>query len=97
MCINIKQEAQVTYLERVLDKTMSVEPMALKVANNIKGKLKFLYRKTDFLIPELRRMLCNALIQPHFDYTCTAWYPNLTERNKKEDVNYAKEMHTVLS
>ena len=22
-------------------------------------------------------MLCNTLIQPHFDYACSAWYPNL--------------------
>ena len=29
-------------------------------------------------------MLCNALIQPHFDYACTAWYPNLTEKTKKK-------------
>ena len=24
----------------------------------------------------------NALIQPHFDYGCTAWYPNLTKKLK---------------
>ena len=30
----------------------------------------------------LRRLLCNALIQPHFDYTCSAWYPNLTKKLK---------------
>ena len=29
-------------------------------------------------------MLCNALIQPHFDYACPAWYPNLTEKTKKK-------------
>ena len=29
-------------------------------------------------------MLCNALIQPHFDYACTSWYPNLTEKTKKK-------------
>ena len=29
-------------------------------------------------------MLCNALIQPHFDYACTAWYPNLTKKKKKK-------------
>ena len=68
----------------------SGEPMALKVVNKINEKLKFLYRKNKFLTPELVRMLCNALIQPHFDYACTAWYPNLTEKNKKENTNYAK-------
>ena len=63
---------------------MSGEPMALKVINKINSKLKFLYRKNRFLSPELRRMLCSALIQPHFDYACPVWYPNLTEKTKKK-------------
>ena len=25
-------------------------------------------------------MLCNSLIQPHFDYACSAWYPNLNKK-----------------
>ena len=29
-------------------------------------------------------MLYNALIQPHFDYACPDWYPNLTEKTKKK-------------
>ena len=69
--------------------------MSLKVVNKINRKLKFLYRKNRFLRPELRRMLYNALIQPHFDYACPAWYPNLTEKikkkkQKKKQTNYAK-------
>ena len=56
---------------------MSGEPMGLKVINKINGKLKFLYWKNSFFTPGLRRMLCNALIQPHFDYACSAWYPGL--------------------
>ena len=62
---------------------MSGEPMALKFGDKINGKLKFLYRKNICLTPELQRMLCNGLIQPHSDYSCTASYPNLTEKNKK--------------
>ena len=31
-------------------------------------------------------MLCNALIQPHFDYTCPVWYPNLTEKKTKKKI-----------
>ena len=30
--------------------------------------------------PPLCRLLCNSLIQPHFDYACSAWYPNLNKR-----------------
>ena len=32
----------------------------------------------------LRHLLCNALIQPHFDYACTAWYPNLCKYLKNK-------------
>ena len=32
--------------------------------------------------PQLRRLLCNALIQPHFDYACSVWYPNLNKKFK---------------
>ena len=61
---------------------MSGEAMALNVVNKINNKLKFLYRKNSFLTPALRRLLCNALIQPHFDYACSAWYPNLIKKLK---------------
>ena len=53
---------------------------ALNVVNKIKNKLKFLYRKNIFLTSVLRHLLCNALIQLHFDYACSAWY--LTKKLK---------------
>ena len=82
--INIKQQAQVTYLGCVLGESVSGEPMALNVVNQINGKLKLLYRKNKLLTPELRRMLCNAFIQPHFDYACTAWYSNRTKKKQQK-------------
>ena len=63
--------------------TMPGEHVTLKIVNKISGILKFLYRKNSFLTPGLQRMLCNALIQPHFDYACSAWYPNLNAKLKK--------------
>ena len=33
-------------------------------------------------MPALRHLLCNALIQLHFDYACSAWYLNLTKKLK---------------
>ena len=47
-------------------------------------KLKLLYRKNRILTSELRRLLCNAIMQPHFDYACSAWYPNFTQKLKKK-------------
>ena len=46
--------------------------------------MKILYRKNRFLTPALRRLLCNAIIQSHFDYACSAWYQNLTQKLKEK-------------
>ena len=58
--------------------------MALNVVSKINTRLRFLYRKNKLLSPQLRRLLCNALIQPYFDYACSVWYPNLNEKFKKK-------------
>ena len=70
--IHIRQYHTVTYLGCLLDQTLSGESMASKVTNNIPSRLRFLYRKSRFLYPPLRRLLCNSLKQPHFDYAFSA-------------------------
>ena len=70
------------YLGCTLDESMSGETMALRVIEKSNSRLKFLYRKNRFLDVPLHSLLCNALIQPHFDYACTAWYPNLSKKLK---------------
>ena len=82
--IEIKQYSKVTYLGCILDNKLSGVAMATKVLGKINGRLKFLCRKQKFLGFSLRRLLCNALIQPHFDYACAAWYPNLNKRFVKK-------------
>ena len=66
--IDIKQNSQVTYLGCILDETMSREPMTYKTIKKTNFRLNYLFRKKHFLTTSLRRLLCNALIQPHFDY-----------------------------
>ena len=70
--IKIKQYSKVTYLGCVLDKCLTGESMAMQVCTKVTSKLKFLYRKNRFLSKDLRRLLCNALIQPHFEFACVA-------------------------
>ena len=82
--IKIKQHNKVTYLGCILDSNLSGESMATKVLGLVNGRLKFLYRKQRFLTFSLRRLLCNALIQPHYDYSCSAWYPSLSKRLLKK-------------
>ena len=42
----------------------------------------FLHRKNDFLTSHLRRLLYNALIQPHFD-VCSCSFSNFNQKLKK--------------
>ena len=66
--IKIKQHKHVNYLGCLLDETISGETMALRVIEKINSRLKFLYPINRFLDVPRHRLLCSALIQPHFDY-----------------------------
>ena len=63
-------------------KQCRVKQWLLRVIEKINSRRKFVCRKNRFLNVPLRRLLCNALIQPRFDYACTAWYTNLTKKLK---------------
>ena len=65
---SIKQHETVEYLGCQLDSKLSGETMASKVLKKVNAKLKFLYRQSRYLTPAYKRLLCNALIQPHFHY-----------------------------
>ena len=69
--VQIKQQSKVKYLGCLMDETMSGEAMALNFIHKINNKLKFLYLKNAFLVPTLRRLPCNASIQPHLYYACS--------------------------
>ena len=82
--IDIKQNSQITYLGCILDETMSGEPMAYKTIKKINSRPKYLFRRKYFLTTSLRCLLCNTLIQPHFDYAFTACYPKLCKKMKNK-------------
>ena len=71
LCI-LSNNHTVTYLGCILDENPSGEAMALQVIKKINARLRFLYKKNRFLSQPLRRLLCNAIIQSHFDYMCSA-------------------------
>ena len=68
------------YLGCILDESLSGDSMALNVIDKKNSRLKFLHRQNRFLTPPLRRLLYNAVIQPLFNYACTAWFPNLSNK-----------------
>ena len=57
---------------------MSGESKAKRALKKIRGKTKFLYGQNKYLSYLLQRMLHKSLIQPHFDFACCAWHPNLS-------------------
>ena len=75
--IQIKQHSKGTYLGCIQDEDLSGQSMSTKVIGEINCWIKFLYHKNKFLTSTLSCLLCNALIQPHFDYVSLAWYPQL--------------------
>ena len=78
--IRIKEHSPMTYLDCILEKTMAGESMAYKIICKVNARLKFLRRKIKYLTPNRRQLLWKALIQPHFDYACSTWYSNLSEK-----------------
>ena len=56
--------------------------MATHVINKVNSRLRFLYRQNKFLNIPLCRLVCNAMMQPFFDYAYKAWYPNLNKNFK---------------
>ena len=81
--VKIKHYTKVTYIGCILDESLSAESMALHVLNKNKSRLRFLYRQNRFLNKRLRRLLCNMMIQPFFDYACSSWYPSLRKDSQK--------------
>ena len=74
----------VEYLDCCLDPNLSGESMEMKSLRKISTKLQFLYRQNEFLNLKLRRLLCNSLTQPHFDYACISWYPLINQKMRNK-------------
>ena len=78
----LKQDITVEYLWCYLDSNLNRESVACRVLKKINTKLKFLWRRSNYLNYSSRRLLCNTHMQPHFDYECTSWYPLLSKALK---------------
>ena len=68
----------------IFDQDFSGNSILKHVVGKINGSLKFLYRKANFLDFNSRKLLANALLQPHFDYACNAWFFGLTKTQKSK-------------
>ena len=72
--VAIESKSKITYLGLTFDNDMSFSSMGNSVIKKVNAKLKFFYRKSAFFGTNERKLLCSALVNPHFEYACNAWY-----------------------
>ena len=87
--IKINNVNQVKYLGLQIDDNLSGENAVKNVLKKANSRLKFLYRYSDMLKFPARKTLCSALIQCHFDYSCSSWYPSIN-KNLKDKLQIAQ-------
>ena len=95
---DIKSTSSVKYLGALLDNSLSCDEMVNSVIQKVNSRLKFLYRKRNFLNEHTKKLLVSSLIQCHFDYACSFWFHCLTNKLKnKLQVTQNKMIRFVLS
>jgi hypothetical protein len=80
----IKAQNSIKYLGVTLDQFLSGDTMVNSIIKKVTGKLKFLYRHSQYLNQKLRKNLCSALLQCHIDYCCTSWYSGLNISHQRK-------------
>ena len=94
----IQPKESVKYLGATIDQSLSFESMALSVIQKVNSRLKFLYRKKEFLTAHTKKLLVMAIAQCHMDYASTIWFHSITQalRNKLQ-VTQNKLIRFVLN
>ena len=80
----IKSKSSVKYIDLTLDNHLTNDTIASSVIQKVNSRLKYLYRQYVFLTQKTQKSLCSALIQCHFDYSCSSWFSRLNKTLKKE-------------
>ena len=80
----IKNVNSVKYLGIQIDEDLAGESIVKEIVKKANTRLKFLYRCKDLLNFDARKTLCSALIQCHFDYACSSWFPGINKTLKKK-------------
>ena len=82
----------------MLEQCLSNADMATFIIQKANARLKFLYRKRNFFYLTTKKLLVMYLIQCHFDYACSFWYPALSKVLKnKLQVTQNRSIRFVLN
>ena len=80
----IQNVKSVKYLGIQLDEDLAGESIVKEIIKKANSRLKFLYRCKDMLNLNTRKILCTALIQCHFDYSCSSWFSGVNKTLRKK-------------
>ena len=75
----IVSQSSVKYLGSVLDNDLSGKSIVNNIIKKVNSRIRFLFRQNHCLNMELRKLLCNALVQCHFDYASSSWYKGISK------------------
>ena len=75
---------QLKYLGICIDNTLSGENIVKSIVSKCSSRLSFLYRHKRILNVRTRKLLALSLLQCHFDYGASAWYPGLCKKCKQQ-------------
>ena len=92
---DIKGSKKVKYLALVIDNTVSGESVVQNIISKVNGKLKFLYRHNSCLDFNTRKILCSALLQCHFDYSCSSFNFNFNFILPKVNTDYIRQAQVL--
>lgn len=95
---NIVAKSQIKYLGLDLDQSLTGESTGNKVLKKVNSRLKFIYRKGNYLNMHTKKLLVSSLIQCHYDYGCSVWYRSVNKKiQTKLQTSQNKIIRNVLN
>jgi hypothetical protein len=79
----IKGTNLVKYFGLYINSDLSGETIVNNIISKVNAKLKFLYGQSRLLDTKTKQLLCSALIQCHFDYSCSSCYEGISKNLKR--------------
>ena len=67
-----------------IDKFLDCERIVLSIVQKVNARLKFLYRHANVLNTQSRITITSAIIQCHFDYSCSSWFGGIRKTLKQK-------------
>jgi len=78
----IPSQENVKYLGLTIDNLLNGEAIVDSIVKKVNSRLSFLYRNCRNFSLQTKKTLISALVQCHFDYSCSSWYAGLSKKLK---------------